>query len=167
MITNMDATSDKTIKNCDLRVYEKNDKKLYIKPRTLRPFIDFFYKKTNELGNPILLHAEQKTKENKKKFFNSLIGIKSTVLDGTFKYFVGKKENGIKQSIATSCIIRDILPWNQNGFNPNGNILFNDFCHMLTVEFVRNGQYTVIPFPIKYLREYRNTFEKDDYDEEE
>jgi hypothetical protein len=25
---------------------------------------------------------------------------------------------------------------------------------MLPVDFVRHGQYTVIPFPVKYLREY-------------
>ena len=167
MNKNMDATLDETIKNYDLRVYYKNDKKLSIKPITLRPFINYFYEKTAELGEPILLHAEQKTKENKKKFFNSLIGVKSTMLDGTFKYFVGKKENGIKQSIATSCIIRDVIPWNQNGINPNGEILFNDFCHMLTVEFVRNGQYTVTPFPVKYLKEYIRFAEKDaEFDED-
>ena len=167
MNNNMNATPDKTIKNCDLRVYYKNNKKLSIKPKTLRPFIDFFYEKTSELGEPILLHAEQKTKENKKKFFNSLIGVKSTVLDGTFKYFVGKKENGIKQSIATSCIIRDVIPWNQDGMNPNGEILFNSFCHMLTVEFVRTGQYTVTPFPVKYLKEYIKFIGKDaDFEED-
>lgn len=35
----------------------------------------------------------------------------------------------------------------------NNNIFLDEFAHMLTVEFVRNGQYTVSPFPMKYLRE--------------
>lgn len=31
---------------------------------------------------------------------------------------------------------------------------FKDLLPLLSVEFVRNGQYTVVPFPFKYLREY-------------
>lgn len=162
MISNINKNNETEIKNSDLRLYEKNGKKLSIKPKTIRPFIEYFYNKTNELGIPILLHAEQKTETNKKIFFNSLIGVKSTVLDGTFKYFVGKKENGIKQSVATSCVIRDVIPWNHDMPDSNGTILFNEFSHMLTVEFVRNGQYTVSPFPVKYLKEYVRFVEKDD-----
>ena len=51
--------------------------------------------------------------------------------------------------------------------NPNGEILFNSFCHMLTVEFVRTGQYTVTPFPVKYLKEYIKFIGKDaDFEED-
>lgn len=38
---------------------------------------------------------------------------------------------------------------------------------MLTVEFVRNGQYSVTPFPVKYLKEYIRFTEKDaEFDED-
>ena len=48
----------------------------------------------------------------------------------------------------------------------NFRVFLDEFAHMLTVEFVRNGQYTVIPFPMKYLREYQRFIEKDvDFDE--
>lgn len=167
MVSNIENADGNAIKNSDLRLYTKNGKKLSLKPRTLRPFIEYFYDKTNKLGNPILLHAEQKSGDNKKIFFNSLIGVKSTVLEDKFKYFVGKKEDGIKQSIATSCIIRDVIPWEHDMENPTGSILFDEFCHMLTVEFVRNGQYTVSPFPIKYLKEYVRFIEKDEESEDE
>ena len=46
-------------------------------------------------------------------------------------------------------------------------ILFDELAHMLKVEFVRNGQYTVVPFPIKYLNEHIRFCEKDDSFEEE
>lgn len=43
----------------------------------------------------------------------------------------------------------------------NNDIFLDEFAHMLTVEFVRNGQYTVSPFPMKYLRENQCFIEKD------
>lgn len=43
----------------------------------------------------------------------------------------------------------------------NNNIFLDEFAHMLTVEFVRNGQYTVSPFPMKYLRENQCFIGKD------
>jgi len=33
-------------------------------------------------------------------------------------------------------------------------IAFEDQFPLMAVDFVRNGQYTVVPFPFKYLREY-------------
>ena len=43
----------------------------------------------------------------------------------------------------------------------NNDIFLDEFAHMFTVEFVRNGQYTVSPFPMKYLRENQCFIEKD------
>ncbi|RRK10946.1 hypothetical protein D1831_05160 [Lactiplantibacillus garii] len=33
-------------------------------------------------------------------------------------------------------------------------LIFRDMVKMMVVKFVRNGQYTVIPYPFKYLNEY-------------
>ena len=96
------------------------------------------------------------------RILNSFLGVKSMELDGKFKYFVGKKKEAVQLSLHHPCKIRDVIPWNEYGECPNGKILFDEFAHMLTVEFVRNGQYTIVPFPIKYLREYIKFCEKDE-----
>ena len=63
-----------------------------------------------------------------------------------FYYFVGSK-NGAKESVSRACTIRRVTSAKET-LSPD--FLFS----MLAVDFVRNGQYTVIPFPLKYLREY-------------
>lgn len=146
---------------------EKGKKRSLIKIKLVKDFVDWLYNKTYEEENPILLHAQIKSKENLYKNFNSFLGIKSLILDGQFKYFVGKKESALQRNLPTSCVIRDVISWTKNGINKNGPIFFNEISHMLSVEFVRNGQYTVIPFPMKYLNEYIRLCEKDDvYDED-
>ena len=138
-----------------------------IKRKLIKDFVDWLYEKTSGEDNPILLHAQMKSKPNLYKNFNSFLGIKSLILDKQFKYFVGKKETALQWDMPTSCIVRDVIPWNRNGVNKNGPIFFNVLEHMLSVEFVRNGQFTVTPFPMKYLNEYIRFREKDeDFGEE-
>ena len=153
----------------NLFVFEKDGtKKSFMRKTAVADFVNWVAcSKRDEDGNPILLHPQLKKNENLTKNFSSVLGIKSTELDGTFKYFVGKKKESLQTSLPCSCKIRDVIPWNKDGANPNGKILFDELAHMLTVEFVRNGQYTVIPFPIKYLNEYIRFREKDDSFEEE
>ena len=128
-----------------------------IKKKVISEFVDWLHENKN-----ILLHAQIKRGENMYKNLNSFLGVKSMELDGKFKYFVGKKKEAVQLSLHHSCKIRDVIPWNEYGECPNGKILFDEFAHMLTVEFVRNGQYTIVPFPIKYLREYIKFCEKDE-----
>ena len=64
----------------------------------------------------------------------------------SFYYFVGSK-NGAKDTVSRACTIRRVTS--------ETKLITPDFLFsMLAVDFVRHGQYTVIPFPIKYLREY-------------
>ena len=64
----------------------------------------------------------------------------------SFYYFVGSK-NGAKDTVSCACTIRRVTS--------ETKLITPDFLFsMLAVDFVRHGQYTVIPFPIKYLREY-------------
>jgi hypothetical protein len=153
----------------NLFVFEKDGtKKSFMRKTAVADFVNWVAcSKKDEDGNPVLLHPQLKKNENLIKNFSSVLGIKSTELDGTFKYFVGKKKEALQTSLPCSCKIRDVIPWNKDGANPNGKILFDELAHMLTVEFVRNGQYTVIPFPVKYLNEYIRFREKDDSFEEE
>ena len=153
----------------NLFVFEKDGtKKSFMRKTAVADFVNWIAcSKMDEDGNPVLLHPQLKKNENLTKNFSSILGIKSTELDGVFKYFVGKKKEALQMSLPCSCKIRDVIPWNKDGANPNGKILFNELAHMFTVEFVRNGQYTVIPFPVKYLNEYIRFREKDDSFEEE
>lgn len=61
-------------------------------------------------------------------------------------YYVGSKTTA-KDKVSRSCPIRQVCAESEL---PTPDLLFS----MMTVDFVRNGQYTVVPFPIKYLREY-------------
>lgn len=125
-----------------------------IKFKSVVQFVDWLDK-----NHGILLHPQPKSGGNLQKNFGSFLGVKSTEFNGTFKYFVGNKIIGkskttLKQSRACSCVIRDVIPWNRADENPSGAILFEQIAHMLEVEFVRNGEFTVLPFPVKYLNEY-------------
>ena len=61
-------------------------------------------------------------------------------------YYVGSKATA-KDKVSRACAIRQVRAENEL---PSPDLLFS----MMAVDFVRNSQYTVIPFPIKYLREY-------------
>ena len=150
-------------------LYENDGKKnSYMRKAVVADFVKWVSDtKKDDEGNVILLHPQLKNVENLSRNFSSVLGVKSTELDGVFKYFVGKKKNALQTSLPCSCRIRDVIPWNKDDVNPGGEILFNELSHMFTVEFVRNGQYTVVPFPIKYLNEYIRFREKDDSFEED
>lgn len=133
-----------------------------IKKKIISDFVYWLYDVSSEEGNPILLHGQMKSGDNLYKNFNSFLGIKSITIDDQFKYFVGKKKEALQSDLSTSCVIRDVIPWNKNGENKGGPVFFDELEHMLSVEFVRNGQYTVTPFPMKYLNEYVRFCEKDE-----
>ena len=67
-------------------------------------------------------------------------------LDGhTFVYYVGAKSK--KQTYPSACCMRKVISLGEK-------IEYDEVLPLLAVEFVRNSQYTVLPFPFKYLREY-------------
>ena len=161
---NIHNSFDKELSYKDvLNMYDSEGKKhSLIKKKIISDFVYWLYDASSEDGNPILLHGQMKSGDNLYKNFNSFLGIKSITFDGQFKYFVGKKKEALQSNLPTSCVIRDVIPWNRNGVNKGGPIFFNELEHMLSVEFVRNGQYTVIPFPMKYLNEYVKKKKKDE-----
>lgn len=63
----------------------------------------------------------------------------------TFSYCVGAKSKKLKYPNA--CCIRKVV---SSGDSPE----YEKILPLLAVDFVRNSQYTVRPFPYKYLREY-------------
>lgn len=69
-------------------------------------------------------------------------------------YFSGMREGAMKSSIARGSLIYDIVP-EQEGHDQSAEIL-----PLLDVDFVVSSErYTVLPFPFKYLREYRKWYD--------
>jgi hypothetical protein len=67
-------------------------------------------------------------------------------LDGrTFVYYVGAKSK--KLVYPNSCCMRKVISLGEK-------LEYEEVLPLMAVEFVRNSQYTVLPFPYKYLREY-------------
>lgn len=110
-------------------------------------FIEYFYKKKGIRLSPLLKKSKDVKsyiagmyKINYQSFYNS---------DGTpmIKYVVGKiKDSKFNQSIATSMLFKVIKNCDEENFKK--------YATMLAVDFIRINQYTVIPYPFKYLREY-------------
>ena len=63
----------------------------------------------------------------------------------TFMYYVGAKSKRI--SYPNACCMRKVVSFGDE-------IEYEELLPLMAVEFVRNNQYTVLPFPYKYLREY-------------
>lgn len=68
-------------------------------------------------------------------------------LEPSFNYYVGPKRNSLQSSIHNASIVRQV--------QAEGKLEFRELLPLMTVDFVRIGQYTVLPFPFKYLREYQ------------
>ena len=67
------------------------------------------------------------------------------VNDRSFAYYVGAKSK--KRSYPNACCIRKVVALGEK-------IEYEELLPLMAVDFVRNNQYTVLPFPYKYLREY-------------
>lgn len=63
----------------------------------------------------------------------------------TFVYYVGAKSKRI--SYPNACCMRKVVSFGDE-------IEYEELLPLMAVEFVRNNQYTVLPFPYKYLMEY-------------
>lgn len=69
-------------------------------------------------------------------------------LDGrAFVYYVGAKGNNKKIKYPNACCMRKVISLGET-------LEYEEALPLMTVEFVRNSQFTVLPFPFKYLREY-------------
>lgn len=109
------------------------------------PQIEYRYLLTNHC---ILINPRLKKKEVAEEIFCSNLDIKYFYHDDKLLYFVGKKGTGdLKYSIDKACLVREVCA-------VNGKIEFEEIMKLMKVDFVRNGQYTVLPFPFKYLKEY-------------
>lgn len=63
----------------------------------------------------------------------------------SFVYYVGAKSKKLKYPNA--CCVRKVITFGDR-------LEYEKVLPLMAVEFIRNNQYTVLPFPFKYLREY-------------
>ncbi|KRL81019.1 hypothetical protein FC17_GL002835 [Secundilactobacillus paracollinoides DSM 15502 = JCM 11969] len=82
-----------------------------------------------------------------------LQGIGLTKIANDFYYYVGS-DKALKLSVNRAVMLRKLVVL--DGDDSAVEKEFPDFSKMMSVEFVRNGQYTVLPYPVKYLREFWN-----------
>lgn len=86
--------------------------------------------------------------KSKYEILDSQLDIHHFILDKEHYYFVGVNGSGIKQLISRASRIRKINPYKDSKF------IFDELLPLMNVDFIKNGDLTVIPFPLKYLREW-------------
>lgn len=116
------------------------NKKLEIKKKTSKVLNRYIYDKTGILINPETKHSDFRD-----EYFVPILDIKYFKGENELYYFVGNEPGNLKESLHNACIVRKVIAYDE--------IEFEKVVKLLTVEFVKNGQNTVIPFPFKYLNE--------------
>lgn len=99
----------------------------------------------------ILLHPTPTAKGVVDEYFAAVLDIKYFVKDDKYYYFVGTAEKMLQQSIHNACLLREVISLGKK-------IDMQELLKLMAVEFVRSGQYTVLPFPFKYLSEIKKTY---------
>lgn len=99
----------------------------------------------------VLLHPTPRDKAVRNEYFNALLDIKYFEKEGKGYYFVGTTKEMLKQSLHNACMLREVI-------SVGRKIDMQELLKLMAVEFVRNGQYTVLPFPFKYLSEIKKNY---------
>ena len=101
----------------------------------------YLYEKEN-----ILINVPLKGVEGQSKYFDAVVDIKYVEHEDRISYFVGLKEmSDLQFRLNNAVLVREI--------RGEEKIEFEEIAKLLQVEFVKYKQYTVIPFPFKYIRE--------------
>jgi hypothetical protein len=109
----------------------------------------FTEKVENETGEILKSYLRDKTRY---EIIDSQLDIHLLEENGKLFYFVGIKGEGIQQQISRASIIREIEA------HQDSEIIFDKLLSLMNVDFVKNGDLTVLPFPIKYLREWKQNY---------
>ncbi len=116
----------------------RNDKKL------------FSEKIKNETGEILKSYLRDKTRY---EILDSQLDIHLLKNENRIFYYVGEKGEGIQQQIIRASVIREIEP------QKDSELIFDKLLPLMNVDFVKNGNLTVMPFPLKYLRECINVLD--------
>ncbi|MDJ0733805.1 MAG: hypothetical protein QNJ47_06905 [Nostocaceae cyanobacterium] len=92
-----------------------------------------------------------KQKETLEDLFDASLNIKYfSETEEEAYYFVGGRRENVQFSFKDACHVRRIAAVK------GSKLIFRQLLPTMDVDFVRTGQSTVIPFPFKYIREYKN-----------
>lgn len=122
-----------------------------MRTKAAKQFNRFFY-----ANYDIRISAEMKDQDFEDDYLlENVLDIKYFIDDDTdgtgeksLNYYVGPTRKQIQTSIHNASVVRQVLAEQE--------LEFKELLPLMTVDFVRIGQYTVLPFTFKYLREYRN-----------
>ncbi|MDO5011757.1 MAG: hypothetical protein Q4E31_13095, partial [Intestinibacter bartlettii] len=99
----------------------------------------------------ISINESLKSNAAKQKYFDAVVDIKYIENMQSVLYFVGlRKMSDLKFELVNSIPIREIIG--------EEKIEFDEIAKLLQVEFVKYKNYTVVPFPFKYIREALNIY---------
>ncbi|WP_249981344.1 hypothetical protein [Polaribacter sp. Z022] len=132
-IKQIENWNKKNLLNC---FKNRNDKKIFVE------------KVKEETGEVLKSYFRDKSRY---EILDSQLDIHSFKENERNYYFVGIKGKGIQQSVSRASVIREIETFGKSEY------IFDKLLPLMNVDFVRNGDLTVLPFPIKYLREWNNT----------
>lgn len=132
-VNQIEIWSKENLLNC---FKNRNDKKVFVE------------KVKEETGEVLKSYFRDKSRY---ELLDSQLDIHSFQENESNFYFVGVKGKGIQQTISRASVIRKIETFGKSEY------IFDKLLPLMNVDFVRNGDLTVLPFPIKYLREWKNT----------
>ena len=91
-----------------------------------------------------------RSSESLEKYYAGCLDIyyKKDTANNCEYYSSGQIGAGMQNVIERAAHIRKVIPYESNV------LFFKELLELMNVTFIRNGQLTVMPFPIKYLREY-------------
>ena len=90
-----------------------------------------------------------RSKESLIKYFGGCLDICYKNSENCILYSSGQIGSGMNTTIAKAAHVRKIIPYK------GAALFFQNYLETMNVTFIRNGQLTVMPFPFKYLREYK------------
>lgn len=96
----------------------------------------------------VLIGNALKSARNKEALFGGVLGIRHFCKDDAQYYYSGYLGKSINRSFPHACRIRKVCSTGQT-------LQFQRYLPLLEVDFIRANGWTVIPFPFKYLREWR------------
>ncbi len=108
-----------------------------------------FDKISNYLSNGV---TSVRSENMRNECFKGCIDIYYKEEDNIGYYSSGAIGKGMNTKIETATHIRKITP------TENGHLFFSKIIETMNVNFVRNCQLTVLPYPFKYLREYAKMY---------
>ncbi len=106
---------------------------------------------TNYITLPSLNVFEEKVgrgKDDRQKYYSGIVDINYYVINNESYYNVGPLGNGMQSSIPKASHLYKI-----NVINNSKNIV-KDLLDLMGVSFVKFNSFTVLPYPIKYLKEF-------------